>query len=383
MKTPLRQVALLIETSNAYARGLLQGVVSYTREHGPWSTFLAEQGRGDVPPGWLPGWKGDGVIARIENPAIATAVRKLRIPVVDVSAARLVPKLPWLETDDDAIARLAMQHFQERGLRHFAYCGDSRFNWSRWRGECFQKHLAATGSTCTHFPSPKGPAMDGEVAVEEIGAWLHQLPKPVGVLACYDFRGRQVLDACRRRGIPVPDSVAVVGVDNDELLCNLSTPPLSSIIPNTLRTGYEAAQLLDRMMDRLPVERRGYLIKPLGIAIRQSSDLLAIDDPNVVRAVRFIRDHACEGIRVKDLLRAIPQSRRILESRFQKYIGRTPHDEILRVQLERARSLLTGTDLTLADVAEKSGFAHTEYFSVVFKKLTGETPSQYRKLNRR
>jgi len=176
--------------------------------------------------------------------------------------------------------------------------------------------------------------------------------------------------------------VAVVGVDNDELLCSLSTPPLSSIILNPQRTGYEAAQLLDRLMDGLAVERRGYLIEPLGIAIRQSSDLLAIDDANVARTVRFIRDHACEGIRVKDVLQAIPQSRRVLESRFQKYIGRSPHDEILRIQLERARTLPTDTDLPLSQVAENSGFSHTEYLSVVFKKHFHTPPSQYRKLNR-
>lgn len=378
----LRRVALLIETSNAYARGLLQGVVSYMRELGPWSIHLDEHGRGDVPPPWLDGWTGEGIIARIENPAIARAIRNLKLPTVDVSAARLVPELPWLETDDDAIARLAVQHFCERGLKQFAYCGDPRFNWSNWRGECFQQRLAGAGFTCAQFKPGSRPAPDSESEVEQIGDWIQRLPKPVGVLACYDFRGRQVLDACRRRNLNVPDSVAVVGVDNDELLCSLSTPPLSSIILNPQRTGYEAAQLLDRLMDGLAVERRGYLIEPLGIAIRQSSDLLAIEDANVARAVRFIRDHACEGIRVKDVLQAIPQSRRVLESRFQKYIGRSPHDEILRVQLERARTLLTDTDLPLAQVAENSGFSHTEYLSVVFKKHFHTPPSQYRKLNR-
>ncbi len=377
----VRRVALLVETSNAYARGLLQGVVSYLRDFGPWSIYFAEHSRGDVPPAWLPDWDGDGVIARIENIGIARAIRKLKQPVVDVSSAQLVPDLPWLETNDDAIAQLAVQHFCERGFRRFAYCGDARFNWSNWRGERFQKRLAEAGYSCAHFqPNPR-KTLDEESEVEEIGHWISQIPQPVGVLACYDFRGRQVLDACRRRGISVPEKVAVMGVDNDELLCSLSTPPLTSIIPNTHRTGYEAAQLLDRMMDGLSVERRGYFIEPLGVATRQSSDILAIDDPNVVRAIRYIREHACEGIRVKDVLRAMPQSRRILESRFHKFIGHTPHDEILRVQLDRARALLTETRLPLAEVAQRAGFAHQEYLSVVFKKHTGMPPSQYRRLN--
>lgn len=378
----LRRVALLIETSNAYARGLLHGVVSYMREHGPWSIHLAEHGRGDVPPAWLADWKGEGVIARIENTAIARAVRKLKIPVVDVSAARLVPELPWLETDDAAIARLAAQHLLERGLKHFGFCGDNRFNWSNWRQEHFQKTLAEAGRTCSVFAPKRPHVADEEFDIEEIGGWLAQLPKPLGVMACYDFRGRQVLDACRRGGLAVPESVAVIGVDDDDLLCNLATPPLSSVIPNTHRTGYEAAAMLDRLMSGKKLPTTTQFIEPLGIATRQSSDVVAIEDANVSRALRFIREHACEGICVKDILRAVPQSRRVLEARFQKFIGRTPHEEIIRVQLDRARSLLAESDLPLTLIAERSGFAHAEYLSVVFKKHLGLPPSQYRALHR-
>lgn len=378
----LRRVALLIETSNAYARGLLHGVVSYMREHGPWSIHLAEHGRGDVPPAWLADWKGEGVIARIENAAIARAVKKLRIPVVDVSAARLVPGLPWLETDDAAIARLAANHLLERGLKHFGFCGDSRFNWSQWRQEQFAKTIADAGRKCATFCPSVHPLGDEESDVEDIGAWLEQLPKPVGIMACYDFRGRQVLDACRRRGMAVPERVAVIGVDDDELLCNLATPPLSSVIPNTHRTGYEAAGLLQRMMDGRSVPMEPQFIEPLGISTRQSSDVVAIEDANVAKALRYIRDHACEGICVKDILKAVPQSRRVLEARFQKYIGRTPHEEIVRVQLDRARLMLAETDLPLTLVAERSGFAHAEYLSVVFKKHVGMPPSQYRSVHR-
>lgn len=381
---PLRRVALLIETSNAYARGLLHGVVSYVREHGPWSIRLAEHGRGDVPPAWLADWDGEGVIARIENPAIARAVKRVKIPVVDVSAARLVPGLPWLETDDGAIAVLAAQHLLERGFKNFGFCGDPRFNWSNWRCDRYVGYLAERGLGCDVF-NPKSPHVaDEESEIEEIADWIATLPVPVGIFACYDFRGRQVLDACRRRGIAVPERVAVIGVDNDELLCNLATPPLTSVIPNTHRTGYEAAALLDRLMSGRKSKPKpdSYLIEPLGIATRQSTDVLAIEDANVARALRFIREHACEGIRVKDVLRAVPQSRRVLETRFQKLIGRTPHDEILRVQLDRARSLLAETDLPLALIAERAGFSHAEYLSVVFKKHLGMPPSRFRAINR-
>lgn len=202
-------------------------------------------------------------------------------------------------------------------------------------------------------------------------------------MACYDLRGQQVLDACRRRNIAVPDEVAVIGVDNDELLCSLSDPPLSSIIPNTHRTGYEAAALLDQMMAGKKIKSINNLIPPLGVATRQSTDVLAIEDRNVVQAIRYIRDHACDGINVSDVLKAVPQSRRVLESKFRKLIGRTPHEEILHIQMNRAKELLSQTDLSLEEITERTGFEHNEYLSVVFKRETGTPPSKYRSQNRR
>ncbi len=380
-KRPL-QVALLIETSNAYGRGLLRGIVSYLREHRPWSLYVAEHGRGDKPPAWLADWTGDGVIARVENAAIARALSRLKIPVVDVSAARLLPSIPWCETDDPAIARLAAGHLLERGFRHFAFCGNDAFQWSRTRQEHFEKNIRAAGFPCFTYQQGKAERDRDEGQVDHIGRWLAPLPKPLGVMACYDMRGEQVLSACRLHGIAVPDEVAVIGVDDDELLCELSTPPLSSVIPNTQRTGYEAAAILDRIMAGHEAEPTGRLFAPLGIKTRQSTDVLAIEDTKIVKAVRYIRERACEGIKVKDVLRAAPQSRRLFERAFKKLIGRTPHAEILRVQLNRVKQLLTETDLSLEGIAERTGFVHVEYLSVVFKREEGIQPSKYRAMNR-
>jgi len=371
-----RQVALLIETSNAYARGLVQGVVHYIREHRPWSFHLMEQGRGDDPPAWLAGWKGDGIIARIETPRIAAAVVKTGLPAVDLSAARLVPALPWVETDDAQIAKLAAEHLLERGFRHFAFCGVARFNWSVWREEYFAARVRAAGHDCHVYQPKREGAAAAQVA--EIGRWLRTLPKPLGVMACYDSRGQQVLDACRGEGFAVPDEVAVIGVDNDTLLCELASPPLSSVIPNAQRAGYVAAARLDRLMAGKRVTPLAELIPPLGVASRQSTDALALDDRTIAQAVRMIREHACEGINVADVLRVVPLSRRVLEQRFQKLLGRTPRAEILKVRLGRVRRLLGETDLTLYQIAERTGFTHVEYLSVVFKRETGATPSAFR-----
>lgn len=379
MKPPLK-VALLIETSNAYARGLARGVVAYIREHRPWSLYVSENNRGDRPPDWLRAWDGHGIIARIENQEIAKALKGLPIPMVDVSAARLVPSLPWFETDDGAIAHLAFEHLQERGFKHFGFAGEARFNWSKWRGEHFEHSVRAAGFSYSTFTAPAN-AREGAL-LQKLVNWVQSLPKPAGIFACYDFMGQQVLDACRRLNLAVPDEVAVIGVDNDELLCELSDPPLSSVIPNTYRTGYEAAALLDAMMAGKVAKGLTHLIAPEGIATRRSTDVLVIEDRNVARAVHFIREHACDGIRVADVLRAAPQSRTLLESRFKRLLGRTPHQEILRVRLERVKQLLVETGLSLEQIAERTAFTHVEYLSFAFRREIGMPPSQYRHENR-
>lgn len=377
------KVALLIETSNAYARGLLGGIQAFIREHRPWSVYLDEQSRGDEPPHWLTKWKGDGIIARIENPAIARVISTLAIPAVDLSAARLLPHLPMLEIDEGAVGRMAAEHFLERGFRHFAWCGDPRFVWSKLRGDGYAAALAEAGFTVSEYQPPLASAeTDDDAGLEALGQWLLQLPRPVAVFTCYDIRGREVLDACRRFSIPVPDEVAVLGVDNDELLCALAFPPLSSVVPNARRTGYEAAAVLEALMadrDPGPMTR---LIPPIGVVTRQSTDVLAVEDRNVARAVRYIREHACEGICVDDVVSHAALSRRLLETRFKKLLGRSPHDEITRVQLRRVKELLAETDLPLAEIADRTGFRYVEYLSAVFKNKTGMPPGQFRSEHR-
>jgi len=373
------RVALLIESSNAYARGLLEGIAAYVRRHQSWSIFLPEQRRGDAPPPALARWHGDGVIARVETAAVAEALERLRLPTIDVSAARLMPAVPWVETDDEAIARLAAEHFLERGFRHLAFCGEPRFNWSRWRCETFCRLAEAAGVGCRLYGS--GGAAPGSWQAEHarLVRWVRALPRPVGVLACYDIKAQQLLDACRDAGAAVPEEVAVLGVDDDPVLCELCDPPLSSVTPDARRTGYVAAELLDRWMagERVPAE--AHRIDPLGVRTRQSTDVLAIDDREVAAAVRLIRQQACDGVTVADLLRQVPLSRRVLERRFTRCVGRTPHAEILRVKLNRVKQLLAETDLSVEAIAGLAGFEHPEYLSVTFKRETGVRPGAFRR----
>jgi LacI family transcriptional regulator len=376
-----RSVALIIETSNAYARGLLDGIIAYQREHELWSIYVAEQERGAQPPDWLKSWRGDGIIARIETAPIASAVRRTKLPAVDVSAARLVPEIPWVETNDQMIAQLAARHLVDRGFKTLAYCGEPQFNWSKWREESFVAFANEAG--CQHFVFEGKSQHDKDYSWNRertrLKAWVESLPKPLGVMACYDFKGQQLLDVCRELGVAVPEQVAVIGVDNDARLCRLCTPPLSSVIPDTHRTGYEAAQLLDSLMRGKPVPTEATLIPPIGIAERQSTDAYALDDPDIVTAMRFIREHACDGITVADVLRVVPLSRRKLEQRFLKLVRRTPYAEISRIRMERAGRLLRETSLPLAEIARRAGFTDPLYLSRAFKKHVGVSPRAYRK----
>src|SRR5262249_24430831 len=203
---------------------------------------------------------------------------------------------------------------------------------------------------------------------KKLAKWLERLPKPIGVMACNDARGQQVLNACRDLGIVVPDELAVVGVDNDDMVCDLCDPPLSSVVPNTRKIGFEAASLLERMILGEPAPDKPVHIAPLGIVRRRSTDVLAIRDKVTAEAIRFIREHACDGITIEDVLAGLPLlSRSALERQFNKLLGRTPKAEIIRVQLDRVKELLTESDFTLTEIAAKAGFRYHEYMSALFK----------------
>jgi len=382
---PRRSVALLIETSNAYARGLLAGVAEYVRQHEQWAIYLPEQQRGGKPPQWLSRWQGDGVIARIETAEIAAVVRRLKAPVVDVSAARHLPELPWVETDDAAIAQLGVTHLAERGFRNLAFCGDPGFNWSNWRKQHFLELTAEAGLNAYVFDAlpQAGSRYSWSREKRGLAAWLKKLPRPVGILACYDIQARKLLEICREMDIAVPEEVAVLGVDNDSVLCELADPPLSSVACDTSRTGFEAASLLDRMMSGETIQSSAVLVKPQGVCTRQSTDVLAVSDGAVASALRYIRENAFLGINVSDVVSATALSRRVLETRFRKALGRTPHEEITRLKVNRIQELLSQTDLSLFEIADRTGFEHEEYMSVFFKKATGLPPGKYRNSKRK
>ncbi len=375
-------VALIIDT-HVYGRRILSGIAHYLRSHPSWSLRLDLRRKLEAaPPNWLRDWRGDGVIFRLLTPRFIQQLRRKKIPAINLNDKwdhRF--GLPRVRSDDRAIGRLAAEHLLERGFQRFAFCGFTGHDWSRQRREGFVAALGRQGQFYGAYESPweSTHSLAVEKEQDKICRWLQTLPRPVGILACNDTRGQHVLDACQQAQLAVPDEVAVLGVDNDVLLCELCNPPLSSISPNAEQIGREAAALLERLMAGEKPAQPEWLVAPLAVITRQSTDVLAIENAEIAAAVRIIREQACRGITVADVLAQVPVARITLERSFRRYLGHSPQAEIRAVQIKRVKQLLAETELPLERIAELAGYKHTEYMSVVFKRLTGQTPAQYRR----
>jgi LacI family transcriptional regulator len=374
------RVALIVETSLASGRDVLRGIARYIRVSNPWSVYHEPRSLEESVPRWLRDWQGDGIIARVQNKKIAAAVLETGLPAVDVLGLVRDVGLPLVHVDDEAIARLAAEHLLERGFRNFGFCGVTGANWSDARCEAFVRMVREAGCECSidHLPPDSRGSETWENQEERLTEWVRTLSKPAGVMVCNDPRGQQVLEACHRAGAAVPEEVAVIGVDNDEPLCEIADPPLTSVIPDHQQVGFEGAALLDRLMEGGSPSAEPIYLPPAGVATRMSTDVLAAEDLDVVAAVRFIREHACRGIGVDDVVAEVLVSRSTLQRRFGRALGRSIHDEILRVRLRRVVQLLAETELPIETVAAKAGFAHRQYLGEIFKAKTGQTLAAYR-----
>lgn len=373
-------VALLVETSFGSGRDILTGIARYVREHEPWLMFHEARSIDQKLPRWLKNWKGDGIIARVLTPAMARALRRTRIPVVDVLGVMPDAGFPLVHVDDEAIGKMAAEHLIVRGFKHFAFFGLDERNWSTARERAFVREARRHGiETSVRRVSPHQVDDDSwEVHQRDLAEWIASLPKPAGLMVCSDHRASHVLEACRRAGVRVPDEVAVIGVDNDQPLCNICNPPLTSVWPNHALVGYEAAGLLDQMMHgkkRVPART---LTPPKETVTRQSTDTLAVQDELVAKALHIIRERVCDAIRVDEIAALVGASRSVLQRRFRAALGRTINEELITQRVTTAQRLLLDTHLSLAEIAERCGFRHQEYMGVVFKAETKQTPAQFR-----
>ena len=379
---PVR-IAVLVDTSTGYSTQLIRGVARYVRERGqPWQLLV--QPRGENERSLMPRhWQADGVIARVTHRVLARDLQRRRIPVVNVSVSTVAGfEFPQVTVDERLVGQLAAQHLLEQGFRSFGYFGNwTQANYADRCGPAFAEAVLDRGFPCRFFrPLRPGTTNHQPPAVRALQRWLRELPKPVGLLATDANDAHLIREHCRAAALRVPDEVAIVSGEDDELLCAISQPALTCVDLGSERVGIEAAAVLERLMAGRRPSAKLILIPPLRIIARQSTDTLAIDDPLLARAVRYIRTHAGHPIQVRDVLREVPLSRRALEQRFRTVLGRSPGAEIRLVHVARARELLMTTDLLISQIARTSGFNYAEVMNEVFRRELQQTPTDVRRV---
>jgi LacI family transcriptional regulator len=377
--TAIRRIALLMGQDIGYTRDVLRGVQTYGRGQPGW---IFRDGPPDLrilAP--LREWKPDGIIAHLFDQEFANSLIKLRVPLVNTTSTLKSLKVPLVEVDHAQIGQLAAQYFLNRGFRHFGYFGSSWTGFSKDREAAFCRSLAEHGyrvASCYAEYMPRPPIAESWKGVDvKVRAWLKALPKPVAIFSSNDVPARELAEMCRELELHIPEQVALLGVDNDDLECHLCTPLLSSIELASDRVGYEAAKMLQCLMERRPAMRR-LSIPPLRVVTRQSTDTLAIQDTDMAAALAFIRRRAHEEIDVEAILHTVPLSRRGLERKFRDQLGRTVLEEIRRVRLELAKELLTETNLAMPIIAARCGFSGARRLATVFRQIVGITPTAYR-----
>jgi LacI family transcriptional regulator, galactose operon repressor len=374
-------VGLAFTFSYSLYRSVLRGIRRYAETKPQWRfASIAPDHLLRGVPRWS---RPDGLIASVYSKPMARTLARSRRPVVNVAAILDGLRFPRVGIDNVKVGQLAAAHFLERGLRHLGFIGPQSFLFAKIRAAAFSQAVVSAGYSVACYETGANLPFDalGQRWDVDPGVlrWLRSLPKPVGIFTPGDLWGVQVAEACRHAALRVPEDVAILGVEDDDLYCELSRPHLSSIILPAERLGYEAAELLDRLMDGKAPPREAILLPPIGVATRRSTEVLAVDDLDVVAAVRFIREYAHLPLRVADVLAEVPVGRRTLERGCRRALGHGLSDEIRRTRLERARRLLVETDLPLKVLAEQAGFSDYHHLAVAFRRQLGLTPTAYRR----
>lgn len=378
------QIVLLIESSRESGRALLRGIANYAYHHGPWS-FYWEPGGFERARRTLGAVEADGIIARDVEMRPIQRMLSSRLPgVVFSHRHEEIPGKVNVVTDSAAIAGLAAEHLLGCGFRHFGFCGYSDTSWSVARRDAFIAKIRQAGYEVRVHEVPSDNHAQPEKKVREsIARWLQSVPRPIGLMACNDDLGKEVVEACRQAALQVPDDAAVIGADNDEVICGLTNPPLSSVAINFERAGYEAADALFRLMRRDKNVPSRIVVRASHVAPRLSTDILAVDDAGLAKALRFIRDHARSGATVAAAASAAGLSRRVLEKRFREHLKHSALEEIRRVRTDQIARMLVETELPVSQIAETLGFEDVQHVARYFRAGKGLSPLAYRKTHGR
>lgn len=372
-----KKVILLIESSRAFGQLLVKGIVQYSRFHARWS-FYREAGLNEYNQRAL-NWSADGIIAHVLNAKVAQRVLPKDTPAVVKGINELIPGVCNIVGDTDSIANMAAEHFLSLGLKNFAYCGFTEVLWSKEFSKHFSRTLAKKGFTCGHYCQTKQKAKSSwQKELGNLVKWIRSLPKPVGIMACNDDRGQHLIEAARLANQRVPEDVAIIGVDNDEWICNLTLPPMTSIALNTEKAGYETAELLDRLMSGEQMRDQKIVISPTHVVSRQSTNLLYVDDPEVLNALNFIHKNFNEPIQIDDVVKATTVCRRILYYRFKQAIGKPISEEIRRIRVEHMAKMLVETNLPISRITANCKYTSVRNVARYFKLEKGMSLLQYR-----
>jgi len=376
------QVLLIFQSRAGESAEMLKGIMHYQRTHRPWVVSLHGDERMESDSSWVRSQKWHGVISYDTTPFLIETCSKLLLPLVDLSDSAADRSVSKIRPDNIAIGHVGAEFFMDRKFRNFGFCGHSNFAWARERQEGFVEALELVGHRCDVFevdhPKEVTPAWESR-QTSMLAAWLRTLRDETAVMACDDRCAQQVIRAAHAAGLMVPEKIAVLGANNDTMQCELTEPAISSVAINAFEAGRRAAEILDQMMCcERPYFAVDIRVEPQGVVTRKSTDVLAMRDKNVAMALNYIREHACEGITVDQVLERAFMSRSQLEHKFRRFVGCSPQVEIRRAQVAKISELLSETDLPLKEIAEQTGFVHVEYMCVVFKRLTGETPGQFR-----
>ena len=378
------KVILLIESSRASGRALLRGVADYSHHHGPWSFSWEPAGLEKVQP-LLETGDADGIILR--DVAGAEEIMAYGLPTVVVGHRKTeIPGLVNVVTDSEAIGRMGAEHLLGCGFKHFAFCGYVKTplentTWSEIRREFFCERIREAGFA--HPPHYALSTLPKNWSREwrSLAQWLGALPKPLGLMACNDDCAQRVMEVCKLAGLTVPDTIGIIGADNDEVVCGLTDPPMSSIAINFERAGYEAAAALDGLMRGAPVVPDRITAAASHVVTRRSTDFVAADEPHLAKALRYIRDHARDGVSVDEVAMSAGLSRRALEKRFRKQLGRSILEEVRRIRTDHIARLLVETDLPVAKIADLLGFPDIQHIARYFQADKHISPVAYRKVH--
>jgi LacI family transcriptional regulator len=379
-----RRIALLMSQDAEFHRQVLLGIHAYAGRAKRWLFHTAPPTQAVLRP--LAEWNPHGIIAHLDDARVAHAILKLGKPVVDTACIFKGLNVPTVDTDHVAIGQLAADYLLARGYRHFGFFGSGLAIYSQLREASFRKAVEQAGfevRDCHIEYLPHLPDRISWTNVDfQIRTWLKELKKPVAVLADHDVAAHDLADMCLILGLGVPDDVAILGVDNEELECQLAFPPLSSVAIPAERLGFEAASLLDRIMSGKHVDNGPLYLPPIRVVTRQSTSVFAVNEPIVTAALHYIRNHLAEPLKVSGIAAELTVRRRELEERFRTLLGRSVLDEIHRVRVERAKELLASTDMPVSAVAGQTGFSIPRRLAAVFQKVVGVAPGEYRRQTR-